>query len=136
MNTGIFAPKETLLFHTILHQRCTQLRNGKPPLVVDVGTNVGWFTMLAASMGCRVISFEPNPNIHPYLQMSLALNGFEDRVQLHNSLVGDKETVNMFIMTKNWGYSHRDNNETDRGEETRMEIPMVSLDHIIKEGGH
>lgn len=134
MEKGIFAPKETLLFYTILHDRCKEKKNGKPPLVVDVGTNVGWFTMLSAAMGCRVLSFEPNPSIHPYLKMSIALNNFGDLVELRHSMVSDKQGVSSFILTKNWGYSHRNDGQQDKGEETRVDVTQEALDDLVKEG--
>ncbi len=52
---------------------------------VDVGANVGYFTVLAAlkvgSAG-RVIAFEPNPALLPRLRQHLAMNHLEDRVQI------------------------------------------------------
>ncbi|MEI6363232.1 MAG: FkbM family methyltransferase [Actinomycetes bacterium] len=38
---------------------------------IDVGANVGYFTMLARSMGARVVAFEPNPRVAKLLQRSL-----------------------------------------------------------------
>jgi FkbM family methyltransferase len=46
-----------------------QLRPGD--VFVDVGANVGYYTMLARSMGARVLSFEPNPRVSSLLQRSL-----------------------------------------------------------------
>lgn len=50
--------------------------------MVDVGAHVGWFTLLAASYGCRVLAFEPQPHAHTFLNASIVLNGFQDRVTL------------------------------------------------------
>ncbi len=46
-----------------------QLRPGD--VFVDVGANVGYYTMLARSLGARVLSFEPNPRVARLLQRSL-----------------------------------------------------------------
>ena len=53
--------------------------SGLRPLVVDVGAHVGWFSALAASYGCRVLSFEPQPHAHPFINATITLNGWEDR---------------------------------------------------------
>jgi FkbM family methyltransferase len=47
-------------------------------LFVDVGANVGYFSLLAARLGGRVIAFEPNPDCRAELAHNIALNGFGD----------------------------------------------------------
>ncbi len=49
-------------------------------LFIDVGTNIGFFTLLAASWGCKVFGFEANSDLHELVRNSAALNGFDDRV--------------------------------------------------------
>lgn len=38
------------VFYAVLHDRCSASPTG---LVADVGANFGWFTVLAAKLGCR-----------------------------------------------------------------------------------
>jgi len=38
--------------------------------------------MYAAAMGCRVMVFEPFPQISRYLNISVILNGFQDRIEV------------------------------------------------------
>jgi len=45
-------------------------------LFVDAGANVGFFSLLAASLGARVVAFEPNPACHRAVVENAALNGF------------------------------------------------------------
>jgi FkbM family methyltransferase len=45
-------------------------------LFVDAGANVGFFSLLAASLGARVIAFEPNPACHRAIIENAAMNGF------------------------------------------------------------
>jgi FkbM family methyltransferase len=48
------------------------MRQLKPgDVFVDVGANVGYYTMLARSLGARVLAFEPNPRVASLLQKSL-----------------------------------------------------------------
>ena len=60
--------------------------------VLDLGANIGFFTMIMASivgpLG-RVYAFEPLDRNASLLQRSIAENGFQDRVILERSAVGE-----------------------------------------------
>jgi FkbM family methyltransferase len=59
--------------------------------VVDVGANLGYFTLLMADLvgpGGFVHAFEPNPPIAHRLAKSIELNGFRGRVALHPEPLG------------------------------------------------
>jgi FkbM family methyltransferase len=49
---------------------------------VDVGANIGVYTVVAALRGARVLAFEPNANARGMLSANLALNRVEDRVEV------------------------------------------------------
>ncbi|MGA0610310.1 FkbM family methyltransferase [Caldimonas sp. KR1-144] len=58
-------------------------------LVLDIGANIGNHTLfLAAVAGCRVESFEPNPQLCAALRESIELNGLVGQVQLHETGLG------------------------------------------------
>ena len=49
----------------------------KGPIVVDLGANIGTFSILAALSGCgQVVAFEPDPDNLTAIEANLALNGF------------------------------------------------------------
>eukprot|EP00884_Botryococcus_braunii_P020614 jgi/Botrbrau1/7236/Bobra.0021s0020.1 len=58
-----------------------------PGLVVDVGGNFGWYTLLAASLGCRVMVWEPVPLFRAFLEFGLQLNHLHALVDLHRAVV-------------------------------------------------
>jgi FkbM family methyltransferase len=61
--------------------------------VVDVGSNVGWFTMLAASLvgpKGRVLAFEPESRSRRLLEQSVRLNQFAN-VTIYPCAVSDRE---------------------------------------------
>jgi FkbM family methyltransferase len=61
-------------------------------LFVDVGANLGSYTLLAgASVGARVIAFEPEPQVHARLQENIRLNRIESRVRALNLALGEAE---------------------------------------------
>lgn len=58
-------------------------------LFVDVGANVGSYSILAAgAVGARCISFEPHPGTFKHLQDNIRLNGLSGRVTAHNLGLG------------------------------------------------
>ena len=65
-------------------------------VVVDLGANIGNFTLLALGHGphVRAVCVEPNPELVPLLQQSLAINGWTDRAQIFPSfLIGPRNLV-------------------------------------------
>mmetsp|Transcript_26396 Transcript_26396/g.43223 ORF Transcript_26396/g.43223 Transcript_26396/m.43223 type:complete len:346 (-) Transcript_26396:57-1094(-) len=88
-----FAPHETTIFKLLLKDACGEARRlGKrPPLVVDVGANMGYFTLYALQMGCRVVSFEPQTVCLQYFEASVVLNGVEPgRHTLHKGVISNQ----------------------------------------------
>jgi FkbM family methyltransferase len=58
-------------------------------LFVDVGANVGSYTILAsAALGVKTIAFEPIPTTYGHLVDNIDLNGIHDLVTAHNIGVG------------------------------------------------
>lgn len=54
-------------------------------VVIDVGANIGNHTLfLAAAVGCRVVAYEPNPELVSGLRGSIEANGFQDQVTLRD----------------------------------------------------
>ena len=58
-------------------------------IFVDVGANVGYFALLASTLGARVVAYEPTPSVFARLRENVDLNGFQE-AQLVNAAVMDK----------------------------------------------
>jgi len=134
---GVFAPSESSIFDYVLRDGCKR-RNalGQPPLVVDVGANLGWFTLLAASYGCRVISFEILPKAVQLIRLSLELNHFTDRVQLyHLGMSHISGNLTVYYNDNDWGFSSlRPLVGVPDGEvEQKVLVPVSTLDLMVKE---
>jgi FkbM family methyltransferase len=72
----------TEVFHHVLRKiRCgTQDDAG---VVLDIGANTGFYSMLALSEGCqRVLLFDPQPTCVRHIAHALVKNGFEDRAAI------------------------------------------------------
>lgn len=50
--------------------------NTTPGIFLDVGMNIGWFSLLAAALGRDVVAFEPNPINYFRMCQSVGLNGW------------------------------------------------------------
>ncbi|NJD34685.1 MAG: FkbM family methyltransferase [Betaproteobacteria bacterium] len=57
-------------------------------LFVDIGANIGSYTILASATGANVISFEPVPSTYEALLDNIHLNRLETRVDARNQAVG------------------------------------------------
>jgi FkbM family methyltransferase len=65
---------------------------------VDVGANVGYYSMMAAKAGLLVTAFEPNPEIANMLRNSAILNRVEKRVGVWETALSDTRTVSRLFV--------------------------------------
>ncbi len=112
--------------------------------VIDVGANVGFFTLLSASLvgdGGRVISFEPDENNRHRLNASLALNPI-DNVSLIERPASDRvEQVDFFINSDDsggsalWNPGQFPGNPKSRANPQALRMTTTTLDHELKQTG-
>jgi FkbM family methyltransferase len=84
-----YEPHVTALIRTTLK---------KDDVFLDLGANVGYFTLLAASLvkdAGKVIAFEPNPQNQQLLYASIVKNGFSN-IKVYPYAVSDSETLLRF----------------------------------------
>ena len=75
--------------------------------VLDVGANIGVYTLLAAKRGARVFAIEADPQNAEMLRRNIHLNGFDDRVTVFPIAVSEQEGVVTLFRSK--GNSGRSN---------------------------
>jgi FkbM family methyltransferase len=102
---------------------------GPSETFVDVGANVGQLSLvacLAVGPAGKVIAVEPHPLISAYLRGNAQLNAME--LEIHNVAVGSCRGAVSFT-----SFRSDDMNfvTRDRGDEPRLQIPMVTLDEIV-----
>ena len=65
---------------------------------VDVGANVGSYTVLAAAVcGARTLAIEPDPDSADGLRDNIRLNKLADRVTVLQAALGDRDGVAPFL---------------------------------------
>jgi FkbM family methyltransferase len=66
-------------------------------LFVDIGANMGFFSLYAAKAGARVIAIEPNPALVLRLRANLARSGFDDAI-IYECAVGEAAAESRVLM--------------------------------------
>lgn len=100
-------------------------------LFVDVGANVGAYTVLASGViGARTDAFEPNPSTFSYLQRNILENGLSDRARAFNVALG--EGPGDILLTNNLGtenYVARDGEDVPT-----VHVRVEALDKMLADG--
>ncbi len=72
----------------------------KGDLFIDIGSNVGVYSILAASTGARVIAIEPVPESFEILKKNIFLNDFQNLIKPINIAVNNKKEALYFSSDK------------------------------------
>jgi len=106
---------------------------------VDVGGHIGYLTLLMASTvgpKGKVVTFEPMPDTYRVLEENVNLNGLKN-VKLEQTAVGESETTGSLVFEANqlltWTPSASAYGV--RGERKSVSVPVLSLDHYIRNAG-
>lgn len=103
---------------------------------VDIGANIGWFTILAAHKVGKsglVHAFEPRADLIGRVQDSVNANGFEDRCVLHQMALGAEDaemTLASVPAERNPGHSFLMPADSVGGAVPLMTVPVRRLDDI------
>jgi FkbM family methyltransferase len=98
---------------------------GRNDIVLDLGANVGTFTLWAAlkAVDGLVVAVEPNPSLFEMLKQNVAVNGINNVILL-NALVSDKDGQSKFYMLDSGG-SVREGYST-KGKEVELTSYRIS----------
>jgi FkbM family methyltransferase len=122
---GQMEPGVSKLFRTLI---------GPGAVVVDVGANVGVYTLLAAKVlqGCgKIFSFEPTPRTYRILRENVQVNGFLELgiVELHQMAVTDRTgAARLSTFSRDCGHNTLFRDSQADGE---IEVATTSLDEIL-----
>ncbi len=103
----------------------------KEDLFVDVGANVGVFTVLAGkAIGARCVSVEPGDEAFACLQDNISINEMDDSVDAIHACISDKNASCFFVKSKESTLSHIAT-AAEEGNSSRIETKR--LDSILLE---
>ena len=121
---GVYEPHVQAAFRTYVKPGMT---------VLDVGANIGFFTMLAASLtgpGGFVLAVEPNPANAKLIEANKRLNGFE---HVRIAQVGAWRNLDLFVLNTDFTNGSvapaRDNLESLFAATT---VPVIPLDQLLE----
>lgn len=119
--TGLYDFEEMLfLLHTLIED----------DLFVDVGANVGVYTILASSVkACRSISIEPVPDTFIHLENNIAINHIAHKVSPLNIGISDKAGILKFTKNLNSSLNHVE--FEDNSSQENIEVKVDSLDQLL-----
>lgn len=104
-------------------------------LVLDIGGNIGAHALqFAHALGPhgKVVAVEAMPFHAETIQRNAALNGFDQRVEVHNLAVGDAEGVlTLGLPDKGNGGCYSAGKGSDPS--TRVDVQMTTIDTIMKD---
>jgi FkbM family methyltransferase len=127
-------------YEEAVHARFLQiLENVSSSYVLDIGANIGYYTLLSASLGHKVISFEPNPANVLRLCDSLRLNGFVETPEIHifQNAVSDVHGEEMMLHSpRNPGQAYlRPLVEAEETDAHKAKTMVVMLDKVAEQQG-
>jgi FkbM family methyltransferase len=96
--------------------------------VIDIGANVGTFTLHAARAGAHVYAFEPNPDCFARLQSNIRENGVESLVTLFQQAVSDTSGDGQMVVAT----GGTTGGTVTRGSEvSRGRVRITTLDEVV-----
>lgn len=110
---------------------CKILKPGM--VVIDVGANLGIFTLHALRGNCEVYSFEPTPETYAILEQNILVNGYEFSNKIHtfNLAVSDRAGTVAFAKSE-IACGHNSMFPENKNDEI-IEVQTVSLDEQLKD---
>ena len=73
--------------------------SNKDSIVIDVGANIGYYSLLFASKGYNCYSFEPDPNNFEKLEESVKVNKYTEKIRLYKNAVSNKSNQRLVLST-------------------------------------
>jgi FkbM family methyltransferase len=103
-------------------------------VMVDVGANIGTFTLLAASLGATCYSFEASPAVCAALRRNIALNKFGN-ITVRECAVSDHAGEASFFLYEDVGKNNSCGQSAffRRGPGREIKVPLETLDTALSD---
>jgi FkbM family methyltransferase len=102
---------------------------------LDIGTNFGFYTMLAGSQNGpdgHVYSFEANPFLIDFIRKSAYVNGVIQRTTIVNKAVSDQEGIAKFGFSYTGiGGGSLAKGSAESADDQLIEVPLVPIDSVL-----
>ena len=129
-------PNFYILYKDIFVHRIYHFESRRPdPLILDCGSNIGMSILYFKHVyrQARIIAFEPDPMIFPYLQENIARNGLTN-IQAVQAAVAARQGTRGFYSDGKYGSCLVDHLPTDLPQGwQKYEVPCVKLQDYLTE---
>lgn len=98
----------------------------KGGVVVDIGANIGLFSLLAARTAARIVAVEPSPETFKWLTRNLAQCGLDNIFTINAACANTSEERPLFIHSQ-W----TSNSLQARGVEGHVMVSCVTLEELL-----
>jgi FkbM family methyltransferase len=95
---------------------------------LDIGSNVGYFSVLFASKGAKVYAFDPVRENYALLSLTVALNPNLD-IELRNCAIGDESGSIDFYIPEQTSLARIRSNSEAKGEDKRT-VELITIDQL------
>ncbi len=109
----------------------------KGMVVVDIGANIGYYTLLAARLvgeEGKVFAFEPEPYNYRLLCKNIEVNGYRNVIPKRKAVFSKTVKTELFLDKRNLGGHSLSEANVDNG--TSITIEATSLDDYFKNTDH
>jgi FkbM family methyltransferase len=120
---GIYEKGGVRVFHELIRRGMN---------VVDLGANIGYFTLIAAKLvgpEGKVFAFEPEPKNFSVLQRNVSMNGYENVILVQEAVSDKKGVAQLHLRSDSWAHSLSSSN----GDIGSISVPVTSLDQFFSE---
>ena len=111
----------------------------KGMVVLDVGANIGYFTLIAAKLvgeEGKVFAFEPEPYNFDLLARNLKLNGYHHVIPIQKAISDKNGRATLFLDKTQWGQHSLSRGNVTNFSGNSVEVEVQTLDDFLKDFGH
>lgn len=128
MNFAHYEPEETRVIELI----AADARN-----ILDVGANIGWYSLRLAKRfpAARVFAFEPMPITYSYLERNIAVNGVEGQISAFNYGLSETSGSVEFFVSPSGGTNASLKNVADAKDAEPVVGLTLTLDQWVLNQG-
>lgn len=136
-NEGIWEPFETELVRRFLTAPISgsllEESASSQHIFVDCGANLGWYSVLAGTLGAKVVACEPLPMNAALLRTNVTQNDLTALVEIHELALGSVEGVGTLRLSIDNQGDHRlvPSGATMTTEREEVEVPVRTLDEVL-----
>ncbi|MDB4040046.1 FkbM family methyltransferase [Methylophilaceae bacterium] len=101
---------------------------------LDIGANVGYYSLMAASLGAdKILAIEPNPIVLNRLKANIKFNKYEKKIKVFEIGVGEKKDIlELRVSHKDMGGSTILNNNLNSD---KIKIDIMPLEDLLRKEG-